>query len=46
MEAVIAQQFSLKAGLKKFGDEGKKAVMEKLKQLHYKILSYLSILVN
>ncbi len=34
---VMAQQLSLKAGLQKFGDRGKKAVTKELTQLHEKI---------
>ncbi len=30
----MAQKFSLKAGLKKFGKQGKQAVTKDLKQLH------------
>ena len=30
----MAHQFSLKAGLKKFGEQGKQAVTKELKQLH------------
>ncbi len=33
----MAQKFSLKAGLKKFGNEEKKAVSKELTQLHDKI---------
>ncbi len=31
---IVAQQFSLKAGLKKFGNEGNVEVTKELKQLH------------
>ncbi len=31
---IMAQQFSLNVGLKKFGKKGKKAVTKELKQLH------------
>ena len=34
LEVIMAQQFSLKAGLKKFGDRGKEAVIKELAQLH------------
>ncbi len=34
---IMAQQLSLKAGLQKFGDRGKKAVTKELTQLHEKI---------
>ncbi len=35
---VMMHKFSLKAGLKKFGDEGKKVVSKELTQLHKKIV--------
>ncbi len=39
LEVIMAQQFSLKAALKKFDKRGKEAVTQGLKQLHDMVTS-------